>query len=456
MIPAVVERCAGIDVARKQLNVCVLSGPAAEEPQVEFREFKTHPAELESLRLWLRERGCTHVAMESTGSYWKPVLEALEQDVTVVLANGEDVKGRRGHKTDWQDCRQIAHLLRHGLIRPSFIPPRAIRDLRDLRRRRKQLISAGVSERNRVQKVLDEDNVSLGSVLGDVFGVSGQLMLEKLLAGEADVVAIAGLAQRKAKQKIPELIRVLAGHRLRDHHRRLIRFSFEHLAFLENQIACIDDEIAALIEAGSLGKAYQLLGSLPGVQGIAAAAILAETGADMQVFPTAAHLSSWAGLAPGNKISGGTAKPAGVSRGNRWLRTCVVECAWAASKTKDSPMKEQFARLAVKGRKKALIAVAHSLLVLVWHILSTGQPWQQPGSQPVNETKRQRLIRHYVRRLGKLGVEVCSLRPAPDRFYCSRAGTRVEVKNTKNDETNPGPPLPKLGPLRPNARKCRT
>ena len=285
---------------------------------------------------------------------------------------------------------------------------------------------------------------------------SGQLMLEKLLAGEADVVAIAELAQRKAKQKIPELIRVLAGHRLRDHHRRLIRFSFEHLAFLENQIACIDEEIATIIRENSLDAPYQLLGSLPGVQGIAAAAILAETGADMQVFQTAAHLSSWAGLAPGNRISGGTAKPAGISRGNRWLRTTLVESAWGASRMKDGPLKEQFMRLAVKGRKKALVAVAHSLAVLVWHTLSSGQPWQRSDGQPVNEVKRQRLIRHYIRRLGKLGVEVCSLRPAPNRVYCSRAGTRVEVENTKNGETNPRPPLPKLGPLNPQARKCRT
>jgi transposase len=381
--------------------------------------------------------------MESTGSYWKPVFEALEEDMTVVLANSEDVKGRRGHKTDWQDCRFLAHLLRHGLIRPSFIPPRAIRDLRDLTRRRCHLISDASSERNRIQKVLDEASVGIGQVLGDVFGVSGQLMLEKLLKGETDVEAIAKLAQRRAKQKIPELIRALEGHRLRDHHRTLIRLSLEHLAFLEGQLAAIDNEIARIIEENALTKAYHLLISVPGVQQISAAAILAETGADMQVFPTAGHLSSWAGVAPGNKISGGKAKPTSVSRGNRWLRTTLVECAWAASKLKDSPSKEQFAKLANKGRKVGLIAIAHSLAVIIHRTLATGQLWQA-GDRPMDEAKRERLVRHYIRRLGKLGVQVYSLRPEPTRYARNSAGTVVDSRTKKPPHkltlTTSGPP----------------
>ena len=448
MIHAVMERCAGIDVARRQLNVCVLTGAAAEEPGKEFRQFGTHPAELETLRLWLKDRGCTHVAMESTGSYWKPVFEALEEDMTVLLANAEDIKGRRGHKTDWLDCEWIAHLLRHGLIRPSFIPPRAVRDLRDLTRRRRQLIADAASERNRVQKVLDEANVAIGRVLGDVFGVSGQLMLEKLLEGETDVRAIAELAQRSAKRKIPELLKVLEGHRMRDHHRRLIRLSFEHLAFLETQIAAIDGAIAGLLEESGLSRANDLLMSLPGVKETSAAAILAETGSDMSVFPTAGHLSSWAGVAPGNNVSGGTAKPSGISRGNRWMRTALVECAWGAAKAKDSPMKEQFARLSVKGRKKALVAVAHSLAILIYKVLATGEPWQPGNTRALEERKRQRLIRHYVRRLGKLGVAVCSVRPAPERTYRKSTGTRVEARNGKSVETNPSPALPRIGVLR--------
>ena len=450
MINAVAERCAGIDVARRQLNVCVLTGAAAEEPAKELRQFGTHPAELETLRLWLKERGCTHVAMESTGSYWKPVFEALEEDMTVLLANAEDIRGRRGHKTDWLDCEWIAHLLRHGLIQPSFIPPRAVRDLRDLTRRRRQLIADAASERNRVQKVLDEANVAIGRVLGDVFGVSGQLMLEKLLDGETDVRVISGLAQRSAKRKIPELLKVLEGHRMRDHHRRLIRLSVEHLGFLETQIAAIDGAIAALLDESGLRKANDLLMSLPGIQETAAAAILAETGSDMSVFPTPGHLSSWAGVAPGNNVSGGKAKPAAVSRGNRWMRTAMVECAWGAAKAKDSPVKEQFERLSVKGRKKALVAAAHSMVVLIHRILTTGEPWQPGNLKALDERKRQRLIRHYIRRLGKLGVAVCSVRPAPERTYRKSSGTRIEPRNTKSVESNPKPALPKIGLLRGN------
>jgi len=224
--------------------------------------------------------------MESTGSYWKPVYAALEgSGIEVQLANGEDVKARRGHKTDWDDCQFLANLLRHGMIRASFIPPPAIRDLRDLTRRRRQLSGAAVSERNRVQKVMEEANVKLGSVLSDVFGVSGQLMLEKLLDGEADAEAIAELAQRKARQKIPEIRQALEGHRLRDHHRRMLRLSLEHIAFLERQISAIDEEVGKLIEREGYQESFDLVRSVPGVQQITAAALLAETGADHERVP---------------------------------------------------------------------------------------------------------------------------------------------------------------------------
>ena len=302
---AVLERCAGIDVGEKALNVCVMKGAADQEPKGELRLFGTFNAELDKLRQWLIETGCTHAVMESTGSYWKPVYAALEDSgIKVILANGEDVKARRGHKTDWADCQFLANLLRHGMIRASFIPPRAIRDLRDLTRRRRQLIGAATSERNRVQKVLEEANIKLSSVLSDIFGVSGQLMLEKLLEGEIDPEAIAQLAQRKARARIAEIQQSLEGHRMRDHHRRLLRFSLEHLAFLEQQIQAIDGAVLALIEE-SYQPALELLQSIPGVQGITAAALLAETGADMSVFPTEGNLSSWAGVCPGNRISAG-------------------------------------------------------------------------------------------------------------------------------------------------------
>ena len=319
---AVVERCAGIDVSKKTLNVCVLTGPADEEPEAELGLFGTFNAELDRLKNWLLEKGCQQVVMESTGSYWKPVYAVLEGNgIEVKVANGEDVKARRGHKTDWEDCQFLANLLRHGMIRSSFIPPQGIRDLRDLTRRRRQLSGAAVSERNRVQKVLEESNVKLASVLSDIFGVSGQLMLEKLLEGEPDIEAIAEMAKRKARQKIPEIRQALEGHRLRDHHRRMLRLSLEHIAFLERQISAIDEEVRKLIEREGYQESFDLVRSVPGVQEITAAALLAETGADMSVFPSEGQLSSWIGVAPGNRISAGKNKSGATTRGNRWART---------------------------------------------------------------------------------------------------------------------------------------
>jgi transposase len=425
---AVLECCAAADVAKDFLNVCLTTGPADGEPRIELRKFATFNADLDKLREWLTEAGCTHFAMESTGSYWKPVYAALEDSgIAVILANGEDVKARRGHKTDWQDCQFLANLLRHGLVRPSFIPPQAVRDLRDLTRRRRQLIGDAVSERNRVQKVLEEANVRLGSVLSDVFGVSGQLMLEKLLdtEGEPDAAAIANLAQKKARAKIPEIRRSIEGNRMRDHHRRMLRRSLDHLAFVEQQIDGIDSEVRQVIEKAGYTRAFELMQSIPGMQEISAAALLAETGADMSVFPTAAHLSSWMGLCPGNRISAGKNSNSSISRGNRWARTALVECAWAASAKKDCQFRERFHRLSVKGRKPAVIAVAHSLAVVIHRTLADGIPYQEPNQPAPDERKRQRLIRHYVRRLGKLGIAVHSLRPEPETQHRTHTGTRT-------------------------------
>jgi transposase len=435
---AVLERCAAADVAKDFLNVCLMTGPADGEPKVELRKLATFNADLEQLRSWLVEAGCTHFAMESTGSYWKPIYAVLEDSgIAIILANGEDVKARRGHKTDWQDCQFLANLLRHGLIRPSFIPPQAIRDLRDLTRRRRQLIGDATSERNRVQKVLDEANVKLGSVLSDVFGVSGQMMLEKLLEteGEPDAEAIANLAQKKARAKIPEIRRSIEGNRMRDHHRRMLRRSLDHLAFLEQQIDGIDGEVREVIEKAGYTKSFDLMRSIPGVQEISAAALLAETGTDMSVFPTAAHLSSWMGVCPGNRISAGKNSSPGICRGNRWARTALVECAWAASATRNCQFKERFRRLCVKGRKPALVAVAHSLAVVIHRTLTTGTPYQEPDQPELDERKRQRLVRHYVRRLGKLGIAVQSLRPDSQRHYQLTTGTRTS--HTHRPPTSP-------------------
>lgn len=319
MIPAIIERCAGIDVGEKFLAVCVMTGPAHEEAKAEVRKFGTVGNELESLRKWLQSEGCTHVVMESTGVYWKPVLNILEDDpqynLKVILANPQQVKAITGHKTDPHDARWLAHLLRHGMIRPSFIPPRAIRELRDFTRRRKQMIGIAADERNRVQKVLEDANVKIGDVLSDVFGLSGQLMLEALVNGlggdgRPSAFDIAQLARGHAKKKLNELTAALEGHQMRDTHRTLIRHAMRHMAFLTEEIEALDQNIAALIQEANLTPAYELLQTIPGIRSQAAATILAESGPDMKQFPKAANFSSWSGLAPGNNESAGKKKRA--------------------------------------------------------------------------------------------------------------------------------------------------
>src|SRR5512143_1674185 len=235
MISAVIERCAGIDVGKKVLSVCVMVGPADGEARFEPRTYGTTVPELKQMQQWLLEQGCTDVMMESTGAYWKPVFNILEGHVRVSLANPHEVKARKGHKTDNKDAWWLAHLLRHAMVTPSFIPPRPQRELRDLTRRRRKLIQTATGEKNRVEKVLQDANVKLSSVLSDIFGVSGQLMLEALLEGKAEAAQIAGFARRSAKKKIPEIAAALEEHQMSDHHRLMIRFSLEHLRFLEEQ-----------------------------------------------------------------------------------------------------------------------------------------------------------------------------------------------------------------------------
>jgi len=262
MIAAVVERCAGIDVGKTSISVCVMVGPADQDPQTKLCTYGTTNAELEQMRNWLLAEQCTHAVLESTGTYWKPIFNVLEDSVTVVLANAEDVKGRKGHKTDPTDAWWLAHLLRHAMVRPSFIPPRAVRELRDLTRRRRQVLHDASSERNRVEKVLEDANVKLSSVLADLFGVSGQLMLEALLDGKANASEIAQLAQRQAKRKIPELTAAVEGHRMSDHHRWMIRSSLKHLAFLEQEVFELDEQILHHIEAAGMQPALQFAGEL--------------------------------------------------------------------------------------------------------------------------------------------------------------------------------------------------
>lgn len=416
MISAAIERCAGIDVHKKFLAVCVMVGPLEGEPRIEKRRYGTTVTELNDLREWLRSQDVTHVVMESTGSYWKPVFNVLEEAVKVYLANSQEVKNRKGHKTDDKDGWWLAHLLRHAMIQPSFIPPRAIRELRDFTRRRKRLLGNSTSERNRIQKILEDANVKLGNVLSDVFGASGQLMLDALLEGQATPEQVAQLAQRKAKKKIPQIIAALEGHQMSAHHRQLIRYSLEHLQFLEDQILKLDNDIGAKIREAQLEPQWQLLQTVPAIRETSAATILAETGGDMTTFPSVKHLSSWAGLCPGNNRTAGKNKSSRTTGGNPWLRSSLVECSWAATVKRNCFLRDKFWRIVSKtgDHKKgpALIAVAHTLLQLIFQVLSTGKPYAERGLPPLDERQRNRMIRHHVRRLGKLGIGIYSMRPA--------------------------------------------
>ena len=418
MIKAAIERCAGIDVGKKWLAVCIMVGPLDAEPRTETRRFGTNVADLEALRDWFKEERITHAVMESTGSYWKPVFNILEETLTVYLANPHQVKPRKGHKTDNKDGYWLAHLLRHAMIQPSFIPSRPIRELRDLTRRRKKLIGAGTSEKNRIQKELEDANVKLGNVLSDMFGVSGQLMLDALLDGKAGPQEIAQMAKRRARKKIPELVAALEKHRMSDHHRRMIRFGVEHMELLEKQIVRLDQDIEAKIRDIGLVKQWELLQTIPGMQASSSATILAETGADMTQFGDEGHISSWAGVCPGNNRSAGKSKSSHTNKGNPWLRSALTECAQGASKKKNCFLKEKFWRITTKHggkRAPAVIAVAHNLLRFVFQVLSTGKPYQERSATPLEPQQRERMIRHHIRRLGKLGVAVGQRGPAPLR-----------------------------------------
>ena len=316
----------------------------------------------------------------------------------------QQVKAVTGHKTDPHDAKWLAHLLRHGMIRPSFIPPRAIRELRDFTRRRKQMIGIAAEERNRVQKILEDANVKIGDVLSDVFGLTGQLMLEALVNGlkdgtPASALDIALLAKGHAKKKVQQLTAALEGHRMRESHRKLIRHAMRHMAFLAEEIEVLDHDITELIQQGNLTKAYELLQTIPGIKSEAAATILAESGPDMKQFPTAANFSSWSGLAPGNNESAGKRKRAPTTKGNPHIKTAVVEAGWSASRTRHSEFEERYLRWKGRlGHKRALVACAHMLLLRIYEVLESCQPYQSsPKSLPPRSLKR--LVRHHTRRL---------------------------------------------------------
>jgi transposase len=409
----IIERCAGIDIGKRFLLCCVMTGAANEEPRSETRRFDTTVPGLERLRNWLNDEQVTDVVMESTGSYWIPVFNLLEGRVTIVLANPEEVKNRRGHKTDRKDAEHLADLLRHNHVRSSYIPAEPVRQLRDLTRRRVQLTQDATRERNRVQKLLEQVNVKIGSVLTDVFGVSGLQMLLALLEGRAAPAEMARLARGSAKRKIPQLIEAIEGNRMNDHVRFLIRGCLRHLACLEEEAEELDAEILRRMQLSTFQKPFKLLQTIPGVGQLSAATILAETGPDLDSFPTAEQMASWAGLCPGNRESAGIQKGSQTTHGNPYLRTALVQCAWAATRKHDSVFQSRFQRLARRrGEKRAIIAVAHLMLIILYCMLKEGVPFRGAENAP-KQRRRERRAHHHLRCLRRLGLSV-EIRLTPD------------------------------------------
>jgi transposase len=397
--------CAGLDVHKKTVTATVSHHPAdVRKAKTITQTFGTFTDELIAMREWLVAEGVTHVAMEATGSYWKPVFNVLEDTFVTWVVNPAIVKAFPGRKTDVKDSAWIADLLQHGLIRPSFIPDRDQRELRELVRYRKTVIQERAREITRIQKVLEGANIKLGSVLSDVLGVSGFAMLSALVQGETDPQKLAELADSRVRASCETLARALNGV-ITDKQRWLLGRQLNHLAYLEREIELLDIEVAA--RTRPFEEARKLLQTIPGVKNRVTDVILAEIGPNVASFPSAAALSKWAGVAPGNKTSGGKRLSGRTQPGNRLLRSTLVEAAWAASRTKGTYFQAQYSRLVVRlGRKKAAMAVAHSVLVIIWCVLDRGMPYVDIGGDYFDRLDEGAATRRAVRRLKALGYEV--------------------------------------------------
>jgi transposase len=395
-------RCAGLDVHKDSVvaRVRCVSQPVIDET----KSFATTTAALIELQEWLSSCGVTHVAMEATGVYWKPVWHLLEEHFALVLANAQHIKSVPGRKTDVNDAAWIADLLAHGLIRSSFVPPAPIQELRDLTRTRKQLVREISQHTLRIQKTLEDANVKLASVLSSVVGASGRAILEALIRGESDPAKLADLAQGTARRKRAELIEALNG-RVTPHHRRLLRLHLELIAALERALAEVDADVGKLL--APIQECARRLTTVPGISEITAHVVVAEIGVDMARFPTPAHLLSWATMCPRNDESAGKRRSTRTRKGSPWLKTALVTAAWSAIKVKNSYLAAQFQRLkARRGAKKAILAVAASMLTAIYHMLKNGTDYHDLGPEHFSRRDRSKTILRLVRRLNDLGCDV--------------------------------------------------
>jgi transposase len=404
MMDAIYERCCGLDIHKRTVVACLIVPDSGRQSRKEIRTFGTMTDDLLALADWLAAQGVTHVAMESTGVFWKPLFNLLEDRFQLLLVNARDIKQVPGRKTDVKDCEWIADLLRHGLLKASFVPDRPQRELRELVRYRTTLVRERSAEVNRLQKTLEGANIKLASVASDPLGLSGREMLNALIDGSTDVASMADLARGKMRAKRGLLERALAG-RMAPHQRFLLTEQLCHIDALDEGIARVSGEIAQRMRP--FAEALERLDTIPGIGQRMAEILVAEIGMDMSRFPSAAHLASWAGMCPGNQESAGKRKTGRTRKGNVWLRAALIESAHSLGRGRGTYLAAQYRRLtARRGKKKAAVALGHSILIIVYHLLSRGEVYHDLGVQYFDEGRRERLEHGLVRRLQDLGYKV--------------------------------------------------
>jgi transposase len=404
-VEVIYQRVCGVDVHKKTIAACVRCMLGDGKVREEVRSFGTMTRDILALADWLAQEGVTHVAMESTGSYWKPIYNLLEDRFEVLLVNASHIKQVPGRKTDVKDCQWIAKLLAAGLLRASFVPPKGLRELRDLTRHRTKLTQERAAVINRLQTILEDANIKLGSVATDVMGVSGRAMIDAIVDGETDPHKLAELAQRRLREKIPDLRVALEG-RVTEHHRFLLKLLLREVDFFAAAI----QEVSARIEQISdpfFREAVELLSTTNGIQQRIAENVLAEIGTNMGQFPSDKHLSSWAGMCLGNHESAGKRKSGKTAKANPWLAGALGEAAWAASHTKKTYLSALFRRIAARrGKKRAVVAVGHAILVAIYHMLKRRIPYADLGAEHLDRINPQRVTRYYLKKLEGLGVKV--------------------------------------------------
>jgi transposase len=401
----ILKSCCGIDVHKSMIKASIAQGPLDRSPKIFTRTFSTMTSDLLKMKDWLRENKVEAIAMESTGVYWKPIFNILEDEFPVILANPQYLKKVPGKKSDVKDSKWMASLLRCGLIPASFIPQKPIRELRELNRTRRKLVGMMASEKNRIQKVLEDANIKLASVVSKIDGVSSMNMIQALLKKDKlSREEIADMARGKLKCKVDQLVEALNG-KVTDHHRFLLRLHLNNIAFLAEQIQEIDERIQNCM--APFQKQDTLIQTIPGISKTTAPAIIAEIGVDMSQFPTDAHLASWAGMCPGNNESAGVKKSGKIRKGNSFLKATLTEVAWAASRTKGSAYSAIYNNIAKRrGKKRALIALGHRILLDIHRVLTTGEPFVDEGAVAVHQRNSKARQKSAIRFLEQSGYTV--------------------------------------------------